>query len=164
MDEDRFGRTIGTHWVHGSYGTFPLVAIGLARLPEHLHTSLLELVESGADGIVYAASAQTAASDEDGGPIGVEPKGTACLFDSGRTLEEGLAHRITGDDNLVGGEETLHAGISYADTTCTVGQFLVGDTRKSVLLMQDIGHVKRSCGLQGCCTGITAHADSGILA
>ena len=73
-------------------------------------------------------------------------------------VQQVLAHGVAGEQQLVGGEELLHALVGHADSLRVLGQQLVGDPGIRVLLLYQGGDAHQGGGLQQGAAGIAAHA------
>ena len=78
------------------------------------------------------------------------------------TTQQVLADGIAGEDDLVLGEEALHAFVCHADLRCFVLENLIGDAGESVLLLEQDRNAHVSRCPHGCTGGVTADTDTDI--
>ena len=74
-------------------------------------------------------------------------------------MEQVLSHRVTGEQDTIGGEEALHLVVGHADALRALRQELVGHTRIRVLFLQQSGDTHFAAHVQGGAAGISAHSD-----
>ena len=70
-----------------------------------------------------------------------------------------MADRVAGEDDLLLREEPLHTLVGHADLLGALGQQLVGDAGKGVLLLQQRGDAHIGCHIQRRAAGIASHPD-----
>ena len=97
-------------------------------MPDKLYAAFFHQVEVLEYTLVDGSCAKAATYEQDGLLFRVETELLACFFRGDGSFQYILANRITGHDNLVCREETLHSFVSHTDLFSLLGQEFIGYT------------------------------------
>ena len=139
------------------HGLVHFVIVEFAGLPDELHLRGLDLGQVVAHALVDGARAEAAAHKQNGLLVGGETELAPGLLAGERRGEHVLTHGVSGHDNLVGREESLHALVGYAYLGSLLGQQPVGDPGVAVLLLDEAGDAALGTHVEGGAAGIAAN-------